>query len=444
MGFSRKRIGADGKPRYAALYKDVRGQQRSAGSFRTRRAADHAWKAAEAAMAAGRPGDLRAGNMTFRHYVEETWFPNHVIEPTTRESYAYSIKRHLMPTFGPMKMSSILPMHVRVWVTDLVSAGVSPASIRHQKIILSAIFTTALNDFIIMLHPCRGVKSPTVPVKEYRILTPEEFDLLQTTMPSQVARLLIEVSIGSGLRWGELIELRPRDLHWASGIVTVTRAVAEVNPKYHPDGGRFLVKPYPKSRHSRRFKLDAPVLAELREHIAARNIGDNDLIFDFRHFLTPILPKVRLVDAATLGRTEPNADGFTYQHGSLSAYTAGKCRCQHCRMSFATYRARRRADGLDSPRERRARDSDGHLPRDWFSKTLWRPSLEASGIEPVRMHDLRHAHASWLLAGGADLQVVKERLGHASIATTGKYLHTLPTADETALAALRRTRGRSG
>jgi hypothetical protein len=36
------------------------------------------------------------------------------------------------------------------------------------------------------------------------------------------------------------------------------------------------------------------------------------------------------------------------------------------------------------------------------------------------------------LAGGADLQVVKERLGQASIATTEKYSHTLPDADDTA------------
>lgn len=61
----------------------------------------------------------------------------------------------------------------------------------------------------------------------------------------------------------------------------------------------------------------------------------------------------------------------------------------------------------------------------------------------MRIHDLRHAHASWLLAGGADLQVVKERLGHASIATTERYLHTLPEADETALDALSNIRNRS-
>lgn len=444
VGFSRKRIGADGRPRYAALYKDARGQQRSAGSFSSRREADRAWQAVEATIAAGRPGDVRAGRMSFRRYVEDTWFPNHVLEPSTRESYSYCIKRHLMPTFGPMRMSGILPMHVRAWVTDLTSAGVSPATIRHNKIILSAIFTTALNDFIVALHPCRGVKSPTVAVKEYRILTPGEFDRLQAALPSDAAQLLIEVAIGSGLRWGELIELRPRDLHWPSGIVTVTRTVTEVNPKYHPDGGRFLVKPYPKSRRSRRFKLDATVLDALRQHITAHDVRDGDLIFDFRHFLVTTVRKVPLMDVQRLGTTEPNAAGRSYPHGSLSAYTAGRCRCEHCRAAFATYRARRRSEGIDNPRQSRSRDGDGHLPRDWFRNAVWLPTLQAAELEPVRMHDLRHAHASWLLAGGADLQVVKERLGHASIATTGKYLHTLPTADETALAALRRIRGRNG
>jgi site-specific recombinase XerD len=61
----------------------------------------------------------------------------------------------------------------------------------------------------------------------------------------------------------------------------------------------------------------------------------------------------------------------------------------------------------------------------------------------VRAHDLRHAHASWLLAGGADLQMVKDRLGHGSIATTEKYLHTLPDADETAVEAFSRIRNRN-
>jgi site-specific recombinase XerD len=62
---------------------------------------------------------------------------------------------------------------------------------------------------------------------------------------------------------------------------------------------------------------------------------------------------------------------------------------------------------------------------------------------PVRAHDLRHAHASWLLAGGADLQMVKDRLGHGSISTTEKYLHTLPDADDDALDAFTRIRTRA-
>jgi len=86
-------------------------------------------------------------------------------------------------------------------------------------------------------------------------------------------------------------------------------------------------------------------------------------------------------------------------------------------------------------------------PRSWFRHRIWQPTLTAADLPlQVRPHDLRHAHASWLLAGGADLQIVKERLGHGTITTTEQYLHTLNGADDTALSALssiRRT-ARSG
>lgn len=69
--------------------------------------------------------------------------------------------------------------------------------------------------------------------------------------------------------------------------------------------------------------------------------------------------------------------------------------------------------------------------------------MKASGVDfPVRVHDLRHAHASWLLAGGADLKSVMERMGHSQIKTTQKYLHTLPDTDQRNLDALSRIQNR--
>ena len=85
--------------------------------------------------------------------------------------------------------------------------------------------------------------------------------------------------------------------------------------------------------------------------------------------------------------------------------------------------------------------SDGHIPRRWFRHHIWTPTTTSAGLPfTVRFHDLRHAHASWLLAGGADIQTVRERLGHGSLRTTEKYLHTLPDTDNTALDALNRVR----
>ena len=81
------------------------------------------------------------------------------------------------------------------------------------------------------------------------------------------------------------------------------------------------------------------------------------------------------------------------------------------------------------------------ISRNTFRTRVWRPAVKTAGIDfDVRVHDLRHAHASWLLAGGSDLKSVMDRMGHAQITTTQKYLHTLPDADTKNLTALDRIR----
>jgi integrase len=75
-----------------------------------------------------------------------------------------------------------------------------------------------------------------------------------------------------------------------------------------------------------------------------------------------------------------------------------------------------------------------------FHAAAWRPAVEAAndaerctqiGAVPIgktpRVHDLRHTHASWLIAAGVPLPYVQQRLGHENITTTvDLYGHMLP------------------
>lgn len=60
----------------------------------------------------------------------------------------------------------------------------------------------------------------------------------------------------------------------------------------------------------------------------------------------------------------------------------------------------------------------------------WHRWLKAAGIERhVRLHDLRHSHAAWMIGAGASLTALQHRLGHASITVTSDvYGHLLPEA----------------
>jgi integrase len=58
---------------------------------------------------------------------------------------------------------------------------------------------------------------------------------------------------------------------------------------------------------------------------------------------------------------------------------------------------------------------------------------DATGLRPLRWHDLRHTFGSLLVAGGVDLVSVKDALGHSQLATTSRYLHARPATERAAL-----------
>ena len=83
--------------------------------------------------------------------------------------------------------------------------------------------------------------------------------------------------------------------------------------------------------------------------------------------------------------------------------------------------------GLGDPVFRSRKGTNGGVLRPLAVLRVVRGAARRAGIElPVSPHWFRHAHASHALDRGAPIHLVQATLGHASITTTGRYLHARP------------------
>jgi integrase len=360
------RATSDGDKRFVACYRDPEDRERSAGTYSSRRAAERAGNREEAKVRDGSWHDHSRGQVTFAEYVQTVWLPSKQVETSTLAAYRSYLDKHFIPVFGRRPMGKILPSEVQRWVTTATEHGLSAASVGKYHTMLNSIFERALVDRVVTFNPCAHTELPKRVKKKARTLTPEEYTAILEALPAQ-HRLMIETAINTGMRWGELIALKPRHLDLTTGKLTVEETIVEVSIKNSPTGQRMLTKPYPKDNEPRTMGLPPELITQLGAHITEHGLRSGDLLFATR---------------------------------------------QGTPFSRTTFRTR-----------------------------VWRPAVTASGVDfEVRVHDLRHAHASWLLAGGSDLKSVMDRMGHAQITTTQKYLHTLPDADTKNLTALDRTR----
>lgn len=63
----------------------------------------------------------------------------------------------------------------------------------------------------------------------------------------------------------------------------------------------------------------------------------------------------------------------------------------------------------------------------------WQTARDTAGLPGLRIHDLRHSAASFMVNSGVDLFAVGKVLGHANVASTARYSHL---ANDTLLAAV--------
>lgn len=79
-----------------------------------------------------------------------------------------------------------------------------------------------------------------------------------------------------------------------------------------------------------------------------------------------------------------------------------------------------------------AREDGTPVHPDYFSQTFDR-TVRRLGLPKIRLHDLRHTHATLGLAAGVDAKVMSDRLGHATSAFTQDiYMHAIPAKEEAA------------
>lgn len=451
-GYVKPRTGyAGGRTAYTGMYEITPGRYVSAGTFPSFEQAEHAWMDAVGLIRRGVRLDPAKGRTTFAEFAAIYLDTAAHTKANTKHGYRGTIDRQLVPTFGHLYLSEIGAEEVAAWVRRLRDAGYAASTIRSYKSHLSAILTAAVTwGYGIFVNPCLGVKVPKEPPARIRALSRDSVLRLFQALGGPIARLLVELDLQTGLRWGELTELRGRDViddahHDDRAYLRVERAVADVGAVDNPltNGGRFYVEDTTKGGTDRRIGLSPTMSRRLWDHIHEHGIADDGLLFPYSRLKdewaiaqVPTVAGHLLAEVPDdLGRTEPNVKGRTYAHGTRTAYLCAPCRCLWCRRAFATYRAERRARGLDlhhrAPGTIRGKNLTDHCPDDWFRDNLWKPAVAAAGLKPKTVfHDLRHTHATWL-AGSPDFDIerLRQRMGHKSITTTQRYISASEEVD---------------
>ncbi|WP_326565055.1 site-specific integrase [Amycolatopsis rhabdoformis] len=368
MASIERRPRSDGTIAYRVIWRDPDTSAKDSLTFDDEAEAERAKKFLNAngqrlSDAARALGKVRGNAPTITEIL--TGYVDHLtgIQERTRDDYRSYLTNHIDPFIGHIPIDhENLDGIAKEWVNEREDAGMGGKTMRNVHAFLSAGIGSAVPKHR-PDNPFYGMRLPEYMPDEIVYLTQREFALLLAKVPP-FYRLAVKFLVSTGVRWGEFVVLRVRDLELFGEIpaIRVTKAL-----KRQRNGS--YVGTTKTGRNGRRtVSIPELLVPELEEMTVGRDLD------------APLFPGPR---------------GARLRENNF--------RDRIWAPSIAAANAEYDQDQVFVPRAQRLNKSP-------------------------RIHDLRHTHASWQIAAGVDMATVSRRLGHESIKTTVDiYGHLDPT-----------------
>jgi len=294
------------------------------------------------------PVEAAQSPMTLGEYAE-TWLLDRTLKPRTRDHYRRLLDTKILPTFGGTALKAITPASVRKWHGGM---GTTTPTLRsHAYGLLRTILATAVVDGLLSANPCHivGAGSSTR-VHKIKPATLAELEALVIEMPDRY-RVMTLLAAWCALRFGELTELRRKDIDLDAGMIHVRRGVTRVD-------GEFIVGTPKSDAGTRNVAIPPHLIPVLREHMGKSIAGGREgLLFPAagdpsRHLAPATLYRVfyRARDAA--GRPDLRWHDLRHTGAVLAASTGATLAELMGRLGHSTPQAALRyqhaAEGRDT------------------------------------------------------------------------------------------------
>lgn len=345
-------------------------RQKAKRGYETKRAALDDLR--EALAASSRGGYAEPSRQPTGSYLA-AWLDGLRLAPSTVASYRKNVRLHIAPHIGDVPLAQLTPVRLDALYRKLEAGGradhregegLSARTVRYVHTIISAALRNAVDAGLLAANPAAKAHPPTA--KQARSPEMHPWDAAQLAAFLTWSRGHSELHAAwhvlayTGMRRGELLALRWRDVDLDAATITVRRSAGLIR---NAGDGAEVVEGPTKTDKPRVIDLDPATVEMLRAHKRDRG-------------------RLALALAA------PGA------------------------LVFGDIEGRHR--------------QPEHFSREW-NRTVTRAIGQDVEVLGIRLHDLRHTHATILLRAGEPVHVVSQRLGHASVVVTlTVYAHVLP------------------